>query len=171
MTDMFKGDDAGLKPCRKCGHTDIFAHAGDPWFSCAVCMTFHEGEPTPWNRRPTDDASLVKPADVESVLQWLDSLPTLDMDDIAADGGVTVAMVVQQEAAEMAGRLKRYLAACGAGGWRPDREAVARIIEPWPFGIVANIQHTERAADDRAKAYTKADQILALAPAPSQGEG
>lgn len=55
-----------------------------------------------------------------------------------------------------------------AGGWKPDREAVAKIIEPWAFGIVANINHTERAADDRAKAFTKADAILSL---PSTLEG
>ena len=48
--------------------------------------------------------------------------------------------------------------------WKPPREAVARIIEPWAWGIVANIEHTERAADDRAKALKKADAILALQP-------
>lgn len=40
------------------------------------------------------------------------------------------------------------------------REELARIIDPWAFGIVANIQHTERAADDREKAYAKADKWL-----------
>lgn len=50
-----------------------------------------------------------------------------------------------------------------------DREEIARIIDPWAFGIVANIQHTERAADDRAKALAKADAILAR-QGPGPGE-
>jgi len=41
------------------------------------------------------------------------------------------------------------------------REKVARIVDPWAFSIVANIQHTERAADERTKALIKADAILA----------
>lgn len=48
--------------------------------------------------------------DISTVRDWLQGLPSLDMEDIAADGGVTVAMVVQQEAHEMAGRLSRALA-------------------------------------------------------------
>jgi hypothetical protein len=48
--------------------------------------------------------------DIMSVRDWLRALPGLDMDDVAADGGVTVAMVVQQEAREMAARLDRALA-------------------------------------------------------------
>lgn len=50
-----------------------------------------------------------------------------------------------------------------------EREEIARIIDPWAFGIVANIQHTERAADDRAKALAKADAILAR-QGPGPGE-
>lgn len=44
-------NDRQLKPCVKCGHTDLYAKAGDAWFSCAVCMTMREGLATPWNRR------------------------------------------------------------------------------------------------------------------------
>lgn len=54
-------------------------------------------------------AALASARDVRSVLAWLQGLPSLDMEDIAADGGVTVAMVVQQESVEMAARLQRVL--------------------------------------------------------------
>lgn len=49
-----------------------------------------------------------------------------------------------------------------------EREEIARIIDPWAFGVVANIYHTERAADDQAKAYAKADAILARAQGPGE---
>lgn len=55
-----------------------------------------------------------------------------------------------------------------------QREKAARIVDPWPFGIVANISHTERAKADRDKAFGKADQILAMLSAspgkPQDGE-
>lgn len=56
-----------------------------------------------------------------------------------------------------------------ATGW-PSREDVARVIDPWAYGIVANISHTERAAADRAKALDRAAAILALFP-PVIAEG
>lgn len=49
------------------------------------------------------------------------------------------------------------------------REPIARVIDPWPFSIVANIQYTERAADERAKADAKADQVVALISAARKG--
>lgn len=41
------------------------------------------------------------------------------------------------------------------------REIVARKLNPWAFGIVANIQHTEMAASQREAAYKLADEIIA----------
>jgi hypothetical protein len=41
-------------------------------------------------------------------------------------------------------------------------ENVARIIEPWAFGVVANIGHTEMAARARDLAMTRAATIHAL---------
>jgi Ser/Thr protein kinase RdoA (MazF antagonist) len=44
---------------------------------------------------------------VERVRDWLFSIAEIDMDEIVADGGITAAMVVQQEAREQARRLAR----------------------------------------------------------------
>jgi hypothetical protein len=55
-------------------------------------------------RLPTLDAAVV-----ETVAVWLESLPTLDMEDVVADGGVTSGMVVQQEATVMARKLRTLL--------------------------------------------------------------
>ena len=52
------------------------------------------------------------------------------------------------------------------------RDKVARIVDPWAFSIIANITQTERAADNRAKALTKADAIIeAIAPSGDQLSG
>ena len=64
--------------------------------------------------------------DLQTVLEWLEALPALDMDDIVADGGVTCAMVVQQEARGMAGRLKRAMIA--ASPPPPKGEALPVVI-------------------------------------------
>ena len=55
-------------------------------------------------------------ADLRTITAWLDGLATCpDLDDVCADGGVTVGMAYQQEAREFAGRLRRVLTALDGG--------------------------------------------------------
>lgn len=50
--------------------------------------------------------------DIASVIRWFDNIQAVDWEDIVADGGVTAAMVIQQEARTVqAPRLRRVLAA------------------------------------------------------------
>jgi hypothetical protein len=46
----------------------------------------------------------------KTVSDWLAQLPILDMEDVVADGGVTAAMVVQQQAIGMMNKLDLTLA-------------------------------------------------------------
>ena len=50
------------------------------------------------------------------------------------------------------------------------REEVARKLNPWAFGIVANIQHTERAALEREAAFALADDAIAIAAEATEAQ-
>lgn len=74
---------------------------------------------------PTGSSSLAV-ADLQTVTAWLSGLSECpDLNDVCADGGVTVGMVYQQEAREMSGRLARILSLPAAseqavaGEWQP----------------------------------------------------
>lgn len=63
--------------------------------------------PTPGPLSAEDWASL---ADLHTLKEWLHGVSlTPDWNDVVADGGVTVAMVVQQEAGQMASRVGRVI--------------------------------------------------------------
>lgn len=71
------------------------------------------------------------------------------------------------------GQANMLLNAARAGEWRPDREAIARVIDPlrgWNgYGWTSGTE--EREEDERKKlvALAKADEILALPP-PTETE-
>jgi len=120
--------------------------------------------PTPGPLTAEDWASL---ADLHTLKGWLHGVSlTPDWNDVVADGGVTVAMVVQQEAGQMASRVGRVIdnfrlaptAPVEASG--SEREAVAQALgsqrghpDPWPTDFYD--------ADAALKALT------ALRPQPS----
>lgn len=54
------------------------------------------------------------------------------------------------------------------GQWRPDREAVARIIDPRPFDMISARMDAVRRFQRRQAARAKADAILNLAPTTNQ---
>jgi hypothetical protein len=72
-------------------------------------------------------------AGVRQVIDWLEQLARADdMDDVAADGGVTVAMIYQQEAAMQARRLEAL-----SHDREVMREALGKIAHP-EYGIGFN---------------------------------
>ena len=49
-------------------------------------------------------------ADLNTIRTWLDGLSTCsDLNEVCADGGITVGMVYQQDAREFSGRISRIL--------------------------------------------------------------
>jgi hypothetical protein len=83
-------------------------------------------------------------ADLQTIRDWLNSLDGCDFDEIAADGGVTVGMVIQQQAREFAKRTQRALDHLS--------QAQARIAELEgalrPFARVASILNPALTAID-----------------------
>ena len=104
-------------------------------------------------------------ADLHTIKGWLHGLSTCpDMNDVVADGGVTVADVYQQEAREFAGRIGRIIdttpqpLAIGL-----DREAVASIISGSDYVRCMPKDESPEHNRKRRRALAKADAIIALA--------
>lgn len=64
--------------------------------------------------------------------------------------------------------LDELVALAEGSGWRPDQEAIAKIINPFAFGH-SDAATTKLYAGQRAAALRRADMILALPPSP-EGE-
>jgi hypothetical protein len=98
--------------------------------------------PSPIPAAPSDVAGL------RQVIDWLEQLARADdMDDVAADGGVTVAMIYQQEAAMQARRLKAL---------SHDREVMRGALEP--FAALAEM--VGEAWTDETPAFVGADGVI-----------
>ncbi|WP_404415416.1 Lar family restriction alleviation protein [Brevundimonas vesicularis] len=101
--------------------------------------------PTPGPLSAEDWASL---ADLHTLKGWLHGVSlTPDWNDVVADGGVTVAMVVQQEAGQMASRVGRVIdnfrlaptaPVEASGSEREDEDAIEVEDMEWPESPLAN---------------------------------
>ena len=74
---------------------------------------------------------------LRSLEMWLCNWRDLDLSDVVADGGVTAAMVVQQEANTKVAAIRATLSRVPAAAW-PDKDTVqkmaARITAEYPDG-------------------------------------
>ncbi len=205
MTDTHKGDDAGLielKPCPFCGgrgeftpHSELAGmiiagcENGDcPGHVVAYDFVSRETAANFWNRRPTDDASLVK-----------DHSPGLG--NMVGGVGQGEAVAWRFRSPEYGGTLRPWVyeesepkfhpsrgykveplfaSPAAGGGWKPEREAVARLIffihgDGLPADSAmhtSNDEHWNFWKNDppHEDAWKAADAILALPAAPSLGE-
>lgn len=124
---------SGLSFCMRCGVAATRGRAGfcSPADHSLSGRPGHTAEGTEAHDEPpsllkegVQEASRVQSersdleGDLLTVIRWLRSLPTLDMEDTVADGGITAGMVVQHESKLMAGYIERYLNAPAPTGWR-----------------------------------------------------
>lgn len=122
-----------------------------------------EGETRPL----LDNSDLANKATIDHPDAYLNALLTYTSDlygDMLKAGRKPIEIVDAMQHIERAARglHAKALARPPAEAWKPEREDVAKIVDPWPFGIVACISYNERAAVEREKAFAKADAILAL---------
>lgn len=149
-----------------------------------------------WNRRPTDDAALAArgagqgEADWRSAMRglidvWHRQAAAIEKDTTKAVPAADVrlsrvrAALLDRVASDLKLTMACVASPAAGGGWKPEREQVARIIEPESWAVydqcVQDLDHPylDQKVVTKGKiesSLERADAILALPAAPSQGE-